>query len=143
MLEEKWVGGEGIKEGLHLFISAQRELGCGWANKTGEERVRSLTGGQVVGEAMSRVAVALAVALGVALLGGSGSMFVFKARSSSEGGVVSVPEEVLRADTQASGLHGGPILGSVCWLVGVSCEVRADALVAAHLRRQSRAALLC
>ena len=93
---------------------------------------------------MSRVAVALAVALGVALLGGSGSMFVFKARSSSEGGVVSVPEEVLRADTPGLWApRGGLILGSVCWLVGVSCEVRADALVAAHLRRQSRAALLC
>lgn len=97
-----------------------------------------------VGEAMSRVAVALAVALGAALLGGSGSMFVFKACSSSEGGVVSVPEEVLRADTPGLWApRGGLVLGSVCWLLGVSCEVRADALVAAHLRRQSRAALLC
>ena len=57
---------------------------------------------------------------------------------------MSVPEEVLRADTPALWApRGGLVLGSVCWLVGVSCEVRADAVVAAHLRRQSRAVLLC
>ena len=93
---------------------------------------------------MSWVAVALAVALVVALLRCSGSTFVFKVCSASEGCIVSVPEEVLRADTPGLWApRGGLVLGSVCWLVSVSCEVRADAVVAAHLRRQSRAALLC
>lgn len=64
--------------------------------------------------------------------------------SPSEGGVVSVLGELLRADTPAFwDPRGGLVLGSVCWLVGVSCEVRAVPLVAAHSRRQSMAALLC
>ena len=143
---KKGVGGEGIKEAFHSFIWAQRELEWGWGGQTRQERKgwEILPEAGRMGEAVSRVAVVLAMALVVALLRSSGSMSVFKVCSSSEGGVVSVPEEVLRVDTP--GLWApcrGLVLGSVCWLVGMSCEVRADALVAAHLRRQSTAALLC
>lgn len=78
-----------------------------------------------MGETLSTVAVAVAVAMS------SGSLSGFTACSPSEGSDTSVQGEALRADTPVLRAgRGGLVLGGVCWLVGVSLEVTAVPLVA-------------
>lgn len=78
----------------------------------------------------------------VALARSSGSLSMFTVCSPSEGCVVSVLGEVLRADLLVLwARRGGLVCGSVCWLVGVRLEATAVPLVAAHSRRQSMTAL--
>lgn len=77
--------------------------------------------------------------------GGPGSLPVLPVACPSEGGVVSLCGEVLRAEAWyvLRAQCGGPVLGRACWLWAVGFEIPAVSLVAAApLGRRSRAALI-
>lgn len=75
------------------------------------------------------------MAMAVALAWSLESLLVLMACSPSAGGVVSVQGEVPGAGSlMLWALCRGLVLGSVCWLVGVSFEVTPVPLGAVHSR---------
>lgn len=118
-----------------IYVSLGGEQ-VGETGQEGKERESFLPKDGRVGEALPCVAVTLVRSWA--------SLSVFLVCSPSAGGVVSVHGEVLRADALVLWTpRRGLVLGSICWLVGVSFEVMAVLLVAVHSGRWSMADLIC